>query len=338
MIDIKIKKKISQVVKASRDESKLETCFICGLPKTSFCNSHSVPQMILRNISIDGLILQSNSLCGVEVIDVEKGIKNSGTFHLICGNCDSSLFVDYENEINLSTAITNKMLAEIAVKNYLLQISKRYLEIHLFKNAQQQMNNLVGKEILDEIHELDLKDYIFHYKRAKKIVDKNLKSGYKVILYEKLPYIVPIAAQSVVCLYNDLYGNVVNDIYDTSPTVRMQDLHLCIFPLKTESIIVLFYHKDDSKYFDFERKFLRKTISEQIKIINFLLFRETENYYLSKQLSNEVLENKSLKKLSREHRNEPDFGFVETSEFFNKKYTPVCIDDIPNLLSEKYKI
>ena len=41
---IDVKKKMNRMLSVARNESKPTTCILCGKPKTSFCNSHSVPQ------------------------------------------------------------------------------------------------------------------------------------------------------------------------------------------------------------------------------------------------------------------------------------------------------
>jgi len=333
--EIDARKALSQILKTSRAESKPAECFICKKTQTSFCNSHSVPRMILDNIATSGCLLYSVTLVDLPIIDLEKGINNSGTFHFICKECDSSFFSTYENEQNLSTSITNKMLAEIAIKYYLMQMSKRHLESSLYNIISQ---NIKGKDVLDECHTLDLQNADFNYRRAKKIIDKELKSGYKIILYEKLPYVVPIAAQTGICLYKDLDDTIVNNIYNLDKTIRMQNMHLCIFPLKIESVIILFYHKDDRNYVSFEKKFLKKTLGEQLKIINYLLFKETENYYISKQLPAKVLNNTNLRNLSRQNHMGLDFNILNKENVPNANKIIIGIDDVPNLLSEEYKL
>ena len=66
-----------------------------------------------------------------EIVDLEDGVNRSGTFNYICKKCDGTFFQDYENPNNIEKYPTDKMLAEIAVKNILLQISKRAVEKQL---------------------------------------------------------------------------------------------------------------------------------------------------------------------------------------------------------------
>lgn len=39
-------------------------------------------------------------LFDLEVLDLNKVVNNSGTFHIICNNCDNKYFKDYENPID----------------------------------------------------------------------------------------------------------------------------------------------------------------------------------------------------------------------------------------------
>lgn len=87
----------------ARKKAKPAVCIICGKPQTSFCNSHSVPQMVLKSIADDGIVLHASATMGFdeEIIDIENGVKKSGTFNYICKSCDGTIFQDYENLNNL---------------------------------------------------------------------------------------------------------------------------------------------------------------------------------------------------------------------------------------------
>lgn len=95
--EIKIKKDINDFMRKIQEETKPEKCILCGKEQTSFCNSHSVPKMVLKNIAKAGKLYHANKLIEIPVVDKEKGISNSGTFYFICWDCDSKLFQEYEN-------------------------------------------------------------------------------------------------------------------------------------------------------------------------------------------------------------------------------------------------
>lgn len=44
-----------------------------------------------------------NTLVDNPLMDTEKGVEEAGTFHLICNECDSKIFSDYENPDNYTT-------------------------------------------------------------------------------------------------------------------------------------------------------------------------------------------------------------------------------------------
>ena len=264
---IDVRKRMNKLLSDARSSAKPDECILCGKKQTSFCNSHSVPQLSLRNIADNGKVLQASALMGIDVIDIEKGVNNSGTFHFICNDCDSVFFQDYENEQNLKAKPTDKMLAEIAVKNFLLQLSKRAQEKELYRELQRQFNAYSNLENLEGIKGLDVRDYNEELQFHKGIADNNVQNGYQILFWKVVPYKVPIAVQSAIALSKDLEGDEINNVFDMSNSVRMQFMHLVILPLKEESVILAFYHKRDKLY----RK-LRHQIncSSEQKVLQFL--------------------------------------------------------------------
>ena len=172
MDEMQIRKSLSQLTKKSKADAKRDTCYICEMPVSSFCNSHIIPQFVLRAIALDGELIQSTALAGIDHVDNIKGVKNSGVFHLICNECDSQVFSDYESPDIIVKPPTNRLLAQIALKNHLLDISKRLFEKSLYSNVQDKYNTFLNKEDMDLEHDLDLRDYAWSYRRAKKILDK----------------------------------------------------------------------------------------------------------------------------------------------------------------------
>lgn len=116
---IEIRKQLNTMLRRTQTASKPNSCILCGKEKTSYCNSHSVPRMVLKNIAENGVVLQANALLDVEITDTEKGLNNSGTFHNICNDCDERYFRDYENPDTLNETPNDKILAEIGLKNSL---------------------------------------------------------------------------------------------------------------------------------------------------------------------------------------------------------------------------
>ena len=336
--EIEMRKKLNKLLSDSRKLSKPTKCILCGNPQTSFCNSHSVPQMSLKTISQNGKLLQSTGLVGIELVDIEKGVNNSGTFNYICNSCDRDFFRDYETYENLMNRPSDKILGEIAVKNILLQISKRTMEQELYTLLQNEYSPFEQLDVLKDIQKMDISEYSSELEFHKNIVDNDIKNGYRILYWNLLPYTVPIAIQSAMTLDLDLENNEVNNIYKLDPSVRMQYLHLCVFPLKEQSYVLLFYHKRDKNYNRLRHQFNCLSQEKKLSYINYLIFTQTENYFMSLSLSGEVKTNKLLQKASQELNHLPSLGFLGYDNHLGLDYTPVKIDDLPNFLSPEWAL
>ena len=145
---IEVRKQINQMLSEARKSAKPTKCILCGNTQTSFCNSHSVPQLALRPIADNGMVLHASAAMGFdeEIVDIENGVNKSGTFNYICRSCDGTFFQDYENEANLIKNPTDKILAEIAVKDMLLLMSKRATE-NLLKFSRKSFPVLIMLKI-----------------------------------------------------------------------------------------------------------------------------------------------------------------------------------------------
>src|SRR5690625_7376742 len=69
---------------------------------------------------------------------------------------------------------------------------------------------------------LDLKEYIEGFNRAKKIENKGWDDEYYLIYHQKLDYVVPMAFQSNVALMVDFEGAIINNIYNESPNYKIK--------------------------------------------------------------------------------------------------------------------
>ena len=233
---INLKKDVNLVLKSARNDSKPDKCILCKQSKTSFCNSHSVPQMFLKNIAVDGKVLQfsevmaineminkmmainemineminkmKNKKMDIKVIDVEKGVKNSGTFQSICNKCDGKVFQAYENpDVWTEEVPTDRVLAQIALKNVLLEIDKKNTANAVYqkiiKELAEKRNTQIGEiEIAIcaghmGVNNRDISEFTEEVELYKEIKTES-KELFKILFYEKLPYTVPIATQAAV--------------------------------------------------------------------------------------------------------------------------------------------
>lgn len=327
------RKQVNSFLKKARVVSKPEKCIICGKQTTRFCNSHSVPRAYLKNIAEDGKVLQANGLIGAEIIDVEKGLNNSGTFQFICSECDGKLFQTYEDpNLIKDEKPSDKLLAEIALKDSLLMLSKRNTEKAIFREATD-LGRLDGSETMFEIQDLDTRDFKEEMDLYLKITDTSLNS-FHIVYHSILPYRVPIAVQTGLALQKDLEGTEINDIYNLSHEVRMQFLHISVFPLENETVILVFFHRRDKNYRRLMHQFKCLPNEDKVRHINYWIFKYTENYFLTPSFGNRLKKNSKLVQLSRENNELPNMGFVTLNDML--QYKPVDIDELPIILSKEF--
>lgn len=350
-LEIVLNKMLSQTLSEVRAEAKDAVCFHCGETVTSFCNSHNVPRFCLENIGVAGKVTGPNAILGLPTMGVSigkefQGIGEAGTFRIICRECDSKIFQEYENPDNYKdTPPTQKMLAEIAMKNYLKFISKRKLEIGLLEKSLMQCPSfgieyhLLKMEIQTRLKtsKIDLDSYINEYKRAKKFASKDNGNGFYIIYYRLLDYVVPVTVQAPIAVLIDIEGNVVNDGANMDPGYKLAELHLCVFPLKSQTVVILFIDNGENRYRKFYKQFRKKNEDEQLGIINYLIFLYCEDYFLAKEMPPGIDLNrfKSVASLT------PvvwDVKPLTHTSIYAEKFTLSKWNCIPNLLSIRYKV
>lgn len=336
---IKGNKRLSQNLSIARERAKSDICLFCKNPVSSFCNSHSIPRFILDNIDIDGEVLSDNAILHLppSALREKTGLNNSGTFQIICNDCDSKLFSDYEDPLAYFdiSKISSKIITEIALKNYMRVIAKRRLERELYKITDEAASIPICEEKL-EVCEIDLINYTRRYEKTKKALLKNDRKFY-VFFSKLLDYVVPVAFQGVVSLPVGLHAQLINDVYSCDPKYEGKDLHICIFPLESKTAIILFVDEGDTRYRKFYKEFVKLSLNEQLGIINYIVFLHTEDYYLSKSIYEKVQ--------SEDFRNCSAKSLIAYKSPFEDTYAKLCEEfdlsnwrNIDNLLSEEYKL
>lgn len=342
--DLAYRKMVSKLLKEARQTAKRNTCYFCGKSVSSFCNSHSIPRFCLENIATNGEVLTLNTIVDNPLMDVKNGINKAGTFHLICNDCDSKIFSEYENPENYLNPPTPKMIAQMALKNSLKSISTRLFEIELFNISPLEIE---GSQIFDSkitISKMDLKEYEDSYKKAKKALEKDSSTDYHICYYEKLNYVVPIAFQSSLALAVDFNGDIINDIYNPSPKYKIQNIHISILPLKSETVIVMFIEDGDKRYRQFYKQFKKLPLEDKLAALTLIMFLYSEDMYFSKSIEKEILESEVLCEVGKTGQeiifpilffNSLNSNFLE---ILKKSHSLSKRHEIPNLLSEKYKL
>lgn len=335
---ISFNKQISRIQAKARQEAKLNYCYYCKKEVSSFCNSHSVPQFCLRRIADDGKVYYANTLINLPYLHEEQGVNEAGTFQIICRDCDSKIFQQYEDPSAYEAKPTGQMLAQVAMKNCLQMIYKRLHEKALYRLMGAELGASSKRiERRQKIIALDLAEYNSAFQRAKKASTGRHNDWYYLCYYKKLDYTVPVAFQGCIVMVCDFEDNIINDIYNLNPDYHPKEIHVSVFPMERESVIMMFIDQRDNCYRKFYRQLRKLQLEEQLSAINYIIFSYSENVYLSKKLDKGILDNERLISTcqktvdvvgSRPIENALD---VAVAEFSLKRR-----NEVPNLLSREF--
>lgn len=341
---IDFRKIINDQIKNARKKSRHDKCLLCG-KVGGFCNSHTIPQFCLENIAWNGKLYSFNTLIDSDFLSKDSGINNAGTFHIICRTCDSKAFQDYENSIAYESVPTQTALNQIVLKTSLRDIYKHEAEIEMYKAMKQVLKEklpfflwpFINRKLDTQIEarKLDTKECYEIFNTAKENIFSP-KNWLRIISYEKLNYTVPIAYQGMIALVTGVNGEIINDNYNFESSYKIEYLHIAIFPLKQSTAVILFLDNKYSRYEKFEKFLSESTQEKRLEIINRIIFLYTEDYYLSKQLDDDII--KSLQ--------EPAKILQDTITINPKKSRENAVKDfdlrkdicIPNLLSKEYSV
>lgn len=287
---ISVNKIMSQIYRNSRNEAKRDTCWICNNNCSSFCHSHSIPRLILKNIEENSEVSAPRQADNLEP-HKNTAVESAGVFFNICNTCDSKYFQVYEDENILQSEPTDKMLNAIALKNYLKVIYDRSLEI-----SEEKVYASLGISEIVSSNGLSPAEYTV------KSIEKELKYALDALLLEKtgkyhlcyrkeLNYVVPYAAQYSIAMLADLYGNVINNFYTGSSTYKLEYLHISIFPLQHSSVILIFCKNGEKRHRRFIKQLKKLDNLDQLSVINFLTFTGAENVYINKTTYSNMVQN-----------------------------------------------
>ncbi len=282
--NINFHKALSMGESFAKKNVKPHNCLICNSSKNPFCNSRSVPARCLRAIAINGEVKAFNGLVKIPAVDVDKGVNEAGTFRLICRKCDDEVFKDYETfEKYTDKTPSDKILHEIALKNYLKYYHKKAIEEIVFPKMMEILK-LPNMNLLEPIlnsGNRDKKDAFKLLCETKKILNSNTNGYYRIIEYKKLPYTCPFAFQGTISLITGFNGENINDVFNTDKKYDLQDMHVCIFPEKEYTYILVFIKKHFDRYSKFIKHYTSLKLEERLQVILFIILKYSEDYFYS---------------------------------------------------------
>ena len=129
---IEFRRQMSDLLHKAEQAAKPPYCLSCCKKKT-LCNSHVVPQFVLKTIAEHGMVCYGYSLVDRldNIIDSKKGIANAFNFFLVCRDCDKKLFAHYENQKSileyerLDDNLKKTVLIEMALKTHLAHMYRK---------------------------------------------------------------------------------------------------------------------------------------------------------------------------------------------------------------------
>lgn len=249
----KLKKEESEFIGAINKNSKVDECVLCGSKMTSACNSHVVPQFILKEIAEGGHVSYGHALHSFDVGGVKKitGISDAYTFRLICRKCDGKYFKHYENPDNLinfdllSENDRKVMLCEMALKTHLSHLNMKYRKLVMLDMVNQgKVAEMERKGELVLAERLDINEHLDYIRKLKKIMKSN-KNPFVVFYNEVLDYQTKIATQTIVNFNYDLEGNQIFDPFLIETNNQCRYFYLMILPYKGKTRVMFFIEKSN---------------------------------------------------------------------------------------------
>jgi hypothetical protein len=305
--------------------SKRETCLVCGSRQNSFKKSHTIPAFILRNIAIRGEVLPARSIvtCGGQRL--AEGINKVNTFRAICEDCEHK-FSDYENPDNYLREPSECMLNQIALKTYLSRYAFKNVQLGEYSAIINQFG--LGGDMLSKVSncELDAFDFNREFEYAKSAVLKGSNNKYYLQWYRELEYVVPVAFQEALAVGVGFRNERINDLNSTSKKYKIQDLHICIFPLQEKSVVICFTRDNENRYRNFFKKFNTLETDKQLQTILFLALAYSDRVFLSPNIYNVAADDTSLCRTTK----------LTTHFGANTGDLPVNIEELELELFQKY--
>ena len=355
-VDPKWNQFLAQLRKDPNFKNEKKKCFLCTNEK-QICNSHTIPHFVLENIAENGKLKNTQIFNNKFLIADENGLNQVQTFRIICTECDSKLFQEYETEGNYTQEPSQTMLKQIALKNHLSRVYKHTQEKVMACNALDKIKNMndTQKRVINkhkQFFELQrtaaIKGITYNQAEAKNIYAflKNTDEIYNICYFKILDYKVPYTLQGNSCIWYGFNGEQLTyPLVDSSKKIK--DLHICIFPFSSKSIILVFCKKEFDKYFKFFEKLKFHNNEEQLSIINYLCFAYFEDIFLNHTQCNSIDNNQTLKEVSLTlptvltiHNGNVSKKMILKEQIQQLKAT-FSIDKhikIPNLLSENFQV
>lgn len=343
------KSKINQKFNNQKDQT---CCTLCKREiknvSGSFHKSHTVPFFCLENIKAlykkNYGVLTANYI-GLRIQFGDKefvGTNKAGVFYSICSKCDQEKFNVYESENALLYSNPADLVDSIALKIYLNELFNSR-----FRNFKAKLNHseLTEDQLISSYYEsvgkiesstveVDIQDFLNDLQYAKKSYENGYRN-FRILYHRVLDYTVPIAAQTSIPIARNIDYSILQSVTIQNKN-RLEDLVVCIFPLKEKSVILMFTRIDNKLMKQYNKQFKKLSDDEKLKEIFYLLIRYKGANYFCSPLIKDTLMDENIRGV---------YSIEDTVMVLNKhKIDLANFEDyswkknLPSLLSEKYSM
>lgn len=287
----------AEFVRAIDKFTKFDNCLLCGKKMTSACNSHVVPQFILKEIAEDGHVSYGHELHTFKVPGIKKttGVRDAYTFRLICRECDSKYFKHYENPENLlnfdNLGENDKklMLCEMALKAHLSHFSMKYKQLVMIDMVNQGKIAELEKQGKYTSQRLDLEEYSYYIYKLKKSIKSN-KNPFCILYNKVLDYPTKLATQTIINFNYDLEGNQIFDPNLIEFNNHCRYFYLMVLPYKGKTRVLFYIEKlFINNVLGLVNQFNKLSDKEKLHFLFIALIIHDQQFYMNPDFAKNVL-------------------------------------------------
>lgn len=344
-----VKSKINQKFNNQQEET---CCALCNKElknnSKSFHKSHTVPFFCLENIK--GIynknygVLNGNFACMRTPFSDKEfiGTNKAGVFYSICSKCDQEKFSIYESEEALLKLPPKELVDSLALKVYLNELfNSRLRNFKATINHSELTDDQLISEFFSSVGKIeqsaiaaDIQDFKEDLDFAKTSFEKGY-SNYRIIYNSILDYTVPIAAQVAIPISKNVDYSKLQTV-NVSNKKRLEDILVCIFPLKEKSVIIVFSRIDNRLIKKYSKQFKKLSNEDKLKEIFYLLIRYKASNFFYSPLLKDILENENIRGVCSIEDTGMVLGdmTIDLADFEDRSWKR----NLPSLLAKEYSI